>query len=89
MVVKILGIVDLLAALSILLLKFNITPKIMVLTLAAYLIIKGVIFIKSLTSWADIAAGIIMILAFYGWFNILTWAAAVWLTQKGLISLFS
>ncbi|MEM4244741.1 MAG: hypothetical protein QW404_00185 [Candidatus Nanoarchaeia archaeon] len=89
MVVKILGVVDLLAALSILLLKFNIAPKIMVLTLAAYLIIKGIIFIKSVTSWADIAAGVIMVAAFYGWFNILTWVAAVWLTQKGIISLFS
>jgi len=88
MVVKLLGIFDLLAALSIILLRFGVA-KTMAIALAIYLIIKGAIYIKSVPSMVDIAAGIIMVLAFYGWFSILTWVAAIWLTQKGVISLFS
>ena len=88
MVVKILGLLDLLAALSILLLRFN-AVKTMAFALGIYLIIKGIIFIKSVTSVLDIAAGAIILIAFYGYFNILTWVAAVWLVQKGVISLFS
>lgn len=88
MVVKILGVLDLLAALSILLLNFG-AVKTMALALGIYLTIKGIIFIKSITSWIDIASGILMVVAVYGYFNILTWVAAIWLTQKGVISLFS
>lgn len=88
MVLKILGVFDLLAALSIILLRFGIT-KTMALALAIYLIIKGIIFIKSIPSMVDIAAGLLIILAFYGHFTFLAWIAAVWLTQKGVISLFS
>ncbi|MFH1332156.1 MAG: hypothetical protein ABIH63_02625 [archaeon] len=88
MVVKLLGIFDLLAALSIILLRFGVA-KTMAIALAIYLIVKGAIYIKSVPSMVDIAAGIIMVLAFYGWFSILTWVAAIWLTQKGVISLFS
>lgn len=88
MVVKILGAADLLAALSIVLLKFGIIPT-MALVLAIYLIIKGVVFIKNISSIVDIAAGAAMLIAFYGNFNIATWIAAIWLTQKGVMSLFS
>jgi len=92
MVVKILGIADLMAALSILL--FRVAPntgsiKTLLIVFAIYVIIKGLIFIKSITSIIDIAAGAFMVLAFYGYFNFLTWIAAIWLTQKGVISLFS
>ncbi|MFH1210720.1 MAG: hypothetical protein V1645_02275 [archaeon] len=88
MVIKLLGIMDLLTALSIILLRFG-AAKTMAFALGIYLIIKGIIFIKSVPSMLDIAAGIIVLIAFYGYFNILTWIAAIWLTQKGVISIFS
>jgi hypothetical protein len=88
MVVKILGWADLMAALSILLLKFGVAPQ-LAFAAALYEIIKGGIFIKSITSIIDIIAGILILIAFYGYFNFLTWIAAIWLTQKGIISLFS
>ncbi len=88
MIIKILGIADLATALSILLLRFGILPT-MAFALGIYLIIKGVVFIKSITSMLDIAAGIIILIAFYGHFNIATWIAAIWTIQKGVISLFS
>lgn len=90
MVVRILGVADLLAALSILLLKFGAVPKTMVFAFAIYVIVKGLIFIKNIPSIVDIVAGILMITAaYYSYFGIPTWLAAVWLTQKGVISLFS
>ncbi len=88
MVVKILGLADLAAALSILLLRFEAVPQ-LALILGVYEIIKGLVFIKSVTSIVDIAAGLAMLLAFYTHVGILTWIAAIWLTQKGVISVFS
>ncbi len=88
MVVKILGLADLAAALSILLLKFGAVPH-LAFVLGLYEIAKGAVFIKNITSMADIAAGLAIILAFYTHVGILTWIAAIWLTQKGVISLFS
>lgn len=89
MVVRILGLIDLLTALSVVLLRFGIA-KTMALALAIYLIIKGIIFIKNITSMIDIAAGVVVLIAALGYFTpIITWIAAIWIAQKGVISLFS
>lgn len=86
MIVQLFGILDVLAALSVVLLKFKIF-SVMALALGLYLIIKGLIFIKSVISWIDLACGIIIIISYIGFFSILSWIVALWLVQKGVFSL--
>lgn len=88
MAVKILGILDLITAFSVLLLRLDLAPT-LALVLGLYAVGKGIIFLRDISSIADIAAGGAIILAFYGYFNLLTWLAAIWLTQKGIVSIFS
>jgi len=87
MLILLLGILDILAGISLLLLKFS-----MGYTIAAfftiYLLVKGVAFITNWTSWVDLTVVAIFILALFGNFNLLTYVAVVWLLQKGIFSLF-
>ncbi|MBI2663111.1 hypothetical protein HYX15_01110 [Candidatus Woesearchaeota archaeon] len=89
MLIYIFGIMDLISAVLLILFRFDIyTSNITNLAwiFGLYLIIKGVIFIKSLTSLIDIASGALLILAIFGTVNILTWLAALWLLQKGVFT---
>lgn len=86
MIVQLFGILDILAALSIVLLKFKLF-NIFALALGIYLVIKGLLFIKSLVSWIDLICGIIIIISYFGFFSILSWIVALWLLQKGAFSL--
>ncbi len=88
MIVKLLGLIDLLAAVFIILLRFNIGNKI-AFVIAIILLIKSIIFLTSFTSWIDIISGIFLILAVYGHYYFFTWIFALWLFQKGVISVFS
>jgi uncharacterized membrane protein HdeD (DUF308 family) len=86
MVVKLLGMFDLLSGIVLILLRFNLI-KWVGLFFAAYLILKAILFIRDITSFIDIIAGIFIILAVLGIFNILSWIFVIWLLQKGIFSL--
>lgn len=79
-----LGVLDLLSALSIILIRFfdfNIIGWVAVI----YLFLKGVVF-SSITSLIDIVVGVVIVFAIYGFFGIWTWLAFIWLAQKALLS---
>ena len=85
--IQIFGVIDLLAALSFLLLKFNV--KFIPIIFAVYLIVKGLIFFTSIVSWVDVVCGILMLIAFYFGFSNFMWIAVLWIAQKGFFSLVS
>jgi len=83
----VLGILDILAGLSLLLVKFNIFPVITAL-FGLYVLIKALVFLRSFASIVDIIVVIIFIITLLGSFNILSLCALFWLIQKGFFSLF-
>lgn len=86
MLVRLLGIIDLLAAICIVLLRFNIGEK-FALVIAILLLTKSVIFLTSFVSFIDILSGIFLILAAYGHYYFFTWFFALWLLQKAFFSI--
>ena len=86
-VMEFLGFMDFLAAVVLILLRFDMAQGFGIF-FGIFLLIKGLIFIKSLAGILDILAGIIMLLAAYGHISFLTVLAVVWLLQKSLFSLF-
>lgn len=88
MVVIILGLVDLLAAASFLFLKYGFLENWAVFFMF-FLIVKGLVFIKSFVSVFDVVCGVFLIMAYFGIYNVMTWICFVWLLQKGIFSLFS
>ena len=86
MLIYFFGIMDLMARMIMILFSFNIIFANLGWMFGIYLVLKGIIFIRSLTSLVDIVAGILIILAVFGIINILTWIAAFWLLQKGFFS---
>ena len=88
MIVKILGIIDLFVAVLFLALKT--LPRFILLAAAAYLLIKGFLFVLSedFASYADIVIGIYFILASFGiTIGLVSILFAFFLAQKGLLSL--
>lgn len=88
MIVKLLGLIDLLAAVFIILLKFHIGENIAVI-IAIILLIKSIIFLTSFISLIDILAGVFLLLAAYGHYYFFTWIFALWLLQKAFFSLLA
>jgi len=85
MIIYLFGLLDILAGISLLLLKFNV--DFYGLFFAIYLIIKGIVFIRYLASIADMVAGLMLLYAIYtGHFAIINYAAIIWLVQKGSFS---
>lgn len=87
MLIKIFGIMDIIAAAVLILLKWDI-GKIAGIILALYIIIKAVYFMADVASIVDIAAGAFLILAVFGFYHVITYIFALWLLQKGVSSLF-
>ena len=87
MILKLLGLIDLLAAIGLVMLKYDIFQT-FALVLGLLVLIKAIMFFGSVISFADIACFLIIILAFFGVFNFISWIAAIWLFQKGFFSLF-
>ncbi len=85
MLIKIFGIMDIIAAAVLLLLKWDI-GKIAGIILALYLIAKAVYFMADIASIVDIAAGAFLILAVFGFYHVLTYIFVLWLLQKGVSS---
>lgn len=83
-----LGLVDFLAAVSIVFLAAGLWPG-LVAVMAVLLMIKSIAFITSFASWVDIlVAGVMLYAAFYG-FVVVLWIGAVWLLQKAVVSWFA
>ncbi|HII15619.1 MAG TPA: hypothetical protein HA362_04870 [Nanoarchaeota archaeon] len=88
MLVKIFGLLDIAAAVILLLLKWDI-GHIAGIVLAVYVIGKAVYYMADVASIVDVAAGIFLILAVIGFYHIITYLFVLWLAQKGVSSLLA
>lgn len=94
MIIKLLGFLDIVAAILFFINNsfFNILPTSIILVVAIYLIIKGVIFVISadMASIIDIACGIVILSsAFFVLPRLVAVIVAVYLVQKGVFSMLS
>ncbi len=88
MIVKVLGVLDIAAALVMVGLGFW-DLKIAGLVLAAMLGLKALVFIsEKFASLLDLGAVVFLVLAAFGYHNVITYLFALWLLQKGIRSLF-
>lgn len=85
MILLIMGLLDLVAGVMVFFAKFGMFFSVS-LVLATYLIIKGLIFWKSVTSILDVVCGIVIILLAFGYGIPFYWLASIWLVQKGIFS---
>ncbi|NJL44333.1 MAG: hypothetical protein HC945_03405 [Nitrosarchaeum sp.] len=85
--IKILGILDLLAAAIIMLEGYTQLPIRLTLIAAAYLILKWTLFWKNITSIIDALLGVLALLLWLFNWPILAMAAGIHLALKGAISL--
>lgn len=88
MLIKILGMLDIAAAATLLLLRWDM-GHIIGAILALYLIAKSLYFLTDVSSIVDIGAGIFIILAVFGFYHPITYIFVLWLLQKGVSSLFA
>ena len=88
MVVQIFGIIDLLASISILMLKAGVGEGFTAI-IGILIIIKSLLFIKDVVSIIDLIGAIFIFLALMNIFTIITWLFLIWFLQKGLMSLMS
>lgn len=88
MILFALGLLDLAAGIVLLLAKFSLFFKLGIF-LGIFLIVKGLIFIKSISSIIDIISGIVLLLLVYGYGVPFYWLFSLWLIQKGFFSFFS
>lgn len=88
MVVKVFGIMDLLASISFILISFG-WFKGFAVFMAVYLVLKGIIFFSDIASWLDMASGVYLFLIFLGVSPALSIVCILWLLQKAIISILS
>tara|TARA_Y100000034_G_C6909095_1_gene422962 strand:+ start:105 stop:371 length:267 start_codon:yes stop_codon:yes gene_type:complete len=86
MIIKLFGVMDLLAAILLIFLKYAIGQNIAYIFII-YLIVKGLLFFGDFNSIMDIICGIFMFLAVQRSFTIITWILVVFLLQKSFFSL--
>ena len=88
MIVLILGLLDILAGLSIFSLGFSWGP-VVISFFGVYLIVKSLPTLKSIASITDLCVAVIFFAAVGGYSQaILSAISAIWLIQKGIISFF-
>ncbi|MDP2907497.1 MAG: hypothetical protein Q8O03_06155 [Nanoarchaeota archaeon] len=87
MIIKILGLMDLLSITILLLFKYGVVSQIFLIAAVIYLMAKGVIFFRNIASLLDFGVAIIFALALFQTYNVLTWIALVWVLQKAVFSL--
>lgn len=89
MLVKLLGILDLAAAAILVLSSFDLFPLRWVLMLAAYLILKGIVFRGTAVSTFDIVIGAYLVLLSVGiHIRFIDILLGIYLVSKGAMSLF-
>jgi len=86
MLVLLLGIMDILAGLSLAILKFKVFN--LAWFFVGYLILKAIIFFNPFGSLMDVLSAIFIALAMFQIYNFLTWLFVLWLIQKGILSFF-
>lgn len=87
--VKVMGLLDIISAIVIILLHFNVGTWRITLAFTCYLIMKAIAFKGNIHSIIDGAIGIYMLFLLFGFHSIITFAAAIYVLQKGAVSLFS
>jgi len=88
MIVILLGILDILAGLSIFTIKFSWGPM-LIGFFSLYLIVKSLPFLNSIASILDLCVAGIFVFAIMGFSHTaLSAIAALWLIQKGIFSFF-
>ena len=87
MIVKLFGLLDLLAAVLFILLQWDIGIKLGIF-IAIYLILKSLIFLKDPTSWIDLTAGVYLLLVVFNIHSFFSVIFILWLGQKAFFSLF-
>ena len=89
MILILLGLIDVFAAVLLGLMFFHILFNALSIALGIILLVKGLIFIKSLASIIDLFAGIVLLLGiFFSIPPLLFWIAGILLIQKGIFSFF-
>ena len=89
MIMLLLGLIDVLIAVEAVLLGYGHYISALIWAAAAYLILKGLLFIKSIASILDIIAGLLLVLALVVKLPMAVfWAIAIYLVQKGIFSFF-
>ncbi|MBI2105368.1 hypothetical protein HYT56_00855 [Candidatus Woesearchaeota archaeon] len=83
---KLLGILDLAAAVLLVLIQWDIGLGIASF-LAGYLVAKSLIFISDWVSWIDLLSGLYMFLSIYDIHSAFTLIFVLWLLQKSFFSL--
>jgi len=93
MIIKILGLVDILAAVIVFLFsKFSFIPDLFMYVTGAYLIVKGLIFVlgSDVASVLDVISGlVVLVMAFYPVHVLIMVIVVFFLIQKGIFSLIS
>lgn len=89
MIIILLGLLDAIIAISSILRGYGLYAKWMVVAFSLYLIVKGVIFIKSAASILDIIAGALLFIGLFADLPIVVfWIIGAYLLQKGIFSFF-
>lgn len=88
MLIKILGILDIMSATVLLLLRWDI-GVVLGIVLGLYILVKSFYFMTDVASIVDIGAGLFLILAALGFYHVITYIFILWLLQKGVSSLFA
>ncbi len=89
MIVKVMGALDILAALGIVALHFGLTWWKIPVLIILYAIIKIVMFRDNAQSYIDGACGLYSLIIFLGFVTLLDFIPAIYLLQKGIASLFA
>ncbi len=89
MLLKIMGLMDLLAAMIAVFVHIGFLPGNALTIFIAYLAIKGAIFIKSATSVLDLACALYLIVLALGLKTFLVYLVALYLFQKAVFSFSS
>jgi hypothetical protein len=87
MVVKLLGVMDLLSAVAVILLHYDLLGWRIGFLFVAYLIIKGWLFREDINSIMDILCGIYIFVMLFGLTTFISWVVAIYLFQKAVFSL--
>lgn len=88
MIVKIFGAGDLIAALLIFLLHFEIGNWKTAFIVFAYLAGKGAAYYQDVQSWADIFIGVYVWIIFFGFTTWIDFLLIIYILQKGITSFF-
>ena len=87
MIIKIMSILDIIAAIVMLLYQYGSAKTRLLITFIAYLAIKAFMFRGDFASFLDACLAIYMIIMIFFAIPIITWIAAIYLIQKAISGL--